>query len=48
MTLHFNAQPVTLENNQVGVQIINTPYFDTYKQELKKPHLGPFIQESNH
>ncbi|MGC6366678.1 MAG: FliM/FliN family flagellar motor switch protein [Candidatus Marinamargulisbacteria bacterium] len=42
----FNAQPVTLENNELGVQIINTPYFDTYKKELKKPHMGPFIHET--
>lgn len=41
----FNAQPVQLEENKIGVQIINSPQFDNFKKEGSKPTNGPFIHD---
>ena len=41
----FNAQPVHLEENKLGVQIINSPQFENYIKEASKPKSGPFIHE---
>ena len=37
----FNAQPVQLEENKIGVQIINSPQFDNFKKEGSKTHKWP-------
>jgi flagellar motor switch protein FliM len=43
----FNAVPITINDKEIGVQILNTPQFDQYKKEASKPSVGPFIASNN-
>ena len=41
--LVFNATPITINDKEVGVQILNTPLFENHIKESSKPLTGPFI-----
>lgn len=42
-SIMFNAIPITINNREVGAQILNSPHFNQFKKEFSKPSSGPFI-----
>ncbi len=42
----FNVMPVCINENEIGIQILNTPIFERYISEQNRPEKGPLI-ESN-
>jgi flagellar motor switch protein FliM len=45
-TVVFNATPIKINDKELGVQILNTPAYDNYKQETAKPSAGPLIADA--
>ncbi len=43
----FNAMPVCINENEIAVQLINTPIFERYIKELNLPKTGPLIHSEN-
>ena len=41
--IKFNAMPVSLNDKEIGVQILNTPVFDKYISKLNRPDEGPLL-----
>ena len=41
--IKFNAMPVSLNDKEIGVQILNTPVFDKYISKLNRPDSGPLL-----
>ena len=41
--IKFNAMPVSLNDTEIGVQILNTPVFDKYMSKLNRPDSGPLL-----
>ena len=39
----FNAMPVSINNNEIGVQVLNTPTFEKYIAKLNRPESGPLL-----
>ncbi|MEK9726752.1 MAG: FliM/FliN family flagellar motor switch protein [Candidatus Margulisiibacteriota bacterium] len=41
--ISFNVLPVCINENEIGIQIINTPIYDRYIQKTQLPDSGPLI-----